>query len=76
MNAATIFAAFRAFFSDLSIDIAVYAPMSKPFLPTLSVAPLMIGIAAAKSFGFEALISAPSPTVPASSRTLGPWAPM
>ena len=76
MNAATIFAALRAFFSFMSIDIAVYAPMSKPFLPTLSQAALMIGIATSKSLGFDALIRAPSPIVPASSRTLGPWAPM
>ena len=76
MNAATIFAELRAFFSLWSMDMAVYAPISKFFLPTLSHAALMIGIAMAKSLGLDALISAPSPTLPARSRTLGPCAPI
>ena len=65
MNAATIFAAFSAFFWSLSMDRAVYAPTSKFFLPTFSVAALIIGIATSKSFGLDALISAPSPFRPA-----------
>ena len=71
MNAATIFAALRAFFSLWSMDIAVYAPTSKFFLPTLSQAALMIGIAIAKSLGLDALMSAPSPTSSGEVEDLG-----
>src|SRR5664280_563713 len=74
MNATTILAAPNALPASSSMEQHVYAATSTSDsdLPCSSAPSLIIGTAAAKSFGFDALINAPSENPPAVLSIIGP----
>ncbi len=78
MKATTIFAAPVALPASSSIEQQVYAATSTSLmlLPAASAPSFIRGTAASKSFGFDALINAPSDTSPAVLSIIGPCAPM
>ena len=78
MNATTIFAAPSALFASSSMEQQVYAAMSMlaRVFPCSSAPAFMSGTAASKSFGLDALISAPFEYPPAVLSIIGPCAPM
>lgn len=78
MNATTIFAAPNALPASSSMEQHVYAATStsEMDLPSAAAPSFMSGTAASKSFGLDALISAPSENPPAVLSIIGPWAPM